>query len=472
MIPFSYLAFVQVSSTGVIADEWVFADPAPGGAAQYTLVSYAPAVAAHRRSRLGGAGDYDETTDTLTVHVLGGTAAQCVANYDRLMLALDTAARWSAEQGAEVIQVRAQILGGTVGELAAVVLGPAPGEAPATPAPQFDETIGVWAIRGVALRFRRRGLWLEPATENATGTTATTGEIMTATLADHDVLSPIYVAAEGVNAASNPQGYLLTAGEAAQFQIYNARDWGAVAGGANVVDVATNYSRSGTILRFTAASAATAMRADYAAVSLPARCQVAHVFCNARPGSAAAQWALRVDHADAGASIGTGPTSIGTVRPVPQAAAVGLVYLGTIARVERWSVIRITAFVTAAAFPQTLDLDTIVLLAEDDTTGILYADGPLLVYDNNTSLASIDPRPLADVAPRVTARAQVADTFAATINYAGDAYLQQRGAALAALWYLTLAPATSVWRPTTTGPAGPATARVRVRRWKGYRVPQ
>jgi hypothetical protein len=54
----------------------------------------------------------------------------------------------------------------------------------------------------------------------------------------------------------------------------------------------------------------------------------------------------------------------------------------------------------------------------------------------------------------------------------GDAYSQQRGAALATMFYAIKASASTVWRPTNTGPTGAATLLARASRWKGYRVPQ
>lgn len=477
MIAFEYLAFVQspgssALTAGSVVDEWLFADTSPAGAAEYALVSYAPAVAPTRRSRLGGSGAVAEVDDVITVHCLGGTATQAVAAYERLVAALDAAERWANEEQTDVIQVRMRVLGGTVGELAATVLGPSEGGPVAQAAPQWDQAIGAFVIRNVTLRFRRRGLLLAPAADApVTSPTATTGEIMTCTLpASHPVLSPARVDVLGVDASDSASGYLLVAGTAAQLQIVNLASYvNNLSGTSTVAESAGNYSRSGTIRRFTAASAATVMTVG-GTISIPSRCATAHVFVNARPGSAAAAWSLRIRHTDNGGLVTDDVvSSLGARVPVPQNATVNLVYLGTIARVEQWNTIILEAFVTAPSYPQTLDIDTLVLLAEDDTTTIVYAAG--MSVTSTITTFTLDPRPLVGVGPRGTRRLAANDGFSAPLRETGDSYTQQRGNVLAGLAYLNV-PGTTRWRPGNVGPSGPATLQLKAARWKGYRVPQ
>jgi hypothetical protein len=72
----------------------------------------------------------------------------------------------------------------------------------------------------------------------------------------------------------------------------------------------------------------------------------------------------------------------------------------------------------------------------------------------------------------VSRRDSVGDTYVIAHQALGEAYSQQRGAALATMLYAIKSSASAVWRPTNTGPSGPATLLARASRWKGYRVPQ
>jgi hypothetical protein len=467
MIPFQYLALCQVSSAGVVTAEWNFTD-----GARYELVNYVPTVAGRRRSRLGGNGDYADVTDSLTVHVVASSAAQCVANLDSLILALDTAARWRDEQGADVIHIRAQVQATTVGTLAAVVFGAAFDTPPASPSPTFDETTGRWIIRDVVLRFVRRGLWLTPTQDTAATGTITVGEIATVALASHPTLSPTRFQFEGVDWADNAIGYVLAASEAAQMQIFNCSSSGTINGGASVADAAGNYARGGNVLRFTAASGATVMNAAYLPLTIPNRCTVAHLFCNARPGSAAAAWDVQAIAADNANFLSSAPSWSGVRVPVPAATTVSLMYLGAATRVEAWSTLQLVARVSASAYPQTLDLSTLVILAEDDTSSILYVSANPSIVLSSFNTLTVDPRPLSHISPMVSRRDSVGDTYVIAHQALGEAYSQQRGAALATMLYAIKSSASTVWRPTNTGPSGPATLLARASRWKGYRVPQ
>lgn len=470
MIPYSYLALVSVSSAGAVADEWCFTDDI-----RYALAEYAPGVAARRASRVGGNGAYAEVADNLTVHVLGGTAAQCVANYDSLIGALDQAGRWAQEDGAPVVQLRMRVLGGAVGELAAVVLGAEPGEAPASPDPAFDETDGCWTIRNVALKFSRRGLLLAPTAESVNGSTVAIGEISTATLASHPTLSPCRAIMDAVDASDSGYGFWLAGASASQFQIINAKDMtssGTVGAASSTADAAGNYSRSGNVLRFSAASGATSMRAVVACV-IPASYPVVHVFCNARPASATPAWDLQILHYD---NYGfRNVYQSGARVPVPQVAGVSMIYLGAVPRVEAWGTIELIARVTTAAYPQTLDVDTLVLLGDDETTTIIGVfDGEAIRANSAAGLSwniGADPRALSHPSPLVSARA-TDDTLRYPYQSRGDAYSQQRGASMAGLLYINAATSTSRWRASNLAGSGAATMRLAVKRNKGYRVPQ
>lgn len=475
MIPYSYLAMVSVSSAGAVTDEWCFTD-----GVRYALVEYAPGVAARRASRVGGNGAWDEVADSLTVHVLGGTATQCAANYDDLIRALDQAARWRQEDGAEVVQLRMQTLGGTVGELATVVLGAEPGEQPASVRPAFDETDGCWIIRDVTLKFARRGLLLVSAVETATGTTVTTGEISTATLASHGVLSPCRSLAELDDGADSGYGYWLSGSSASQFQVFNGSSMtptadATAAAYSYYADAAVNRSRSGTVLRITPASGAAVLKSSVAITTLPSTYPVAHVFAAVRPASATPIWDLQALHYDSLSFSGV--YQAGPRVPVPQVAGVSIVYLGTVARVEQWSALVLVARVTTAAYPQTLDIDSIVMMGDDETANIVgVLEGQRIAFAAPALyMIALDPRPLSHVGPAVSQRISGGigiDLLRYPLSYRGDAYAQQRGASMAGVLYLNSANNVNAWRPGTSTASIAGTMRLTAKRYKGYRVPQ
>ena len=471
MINYEYLAFVQVSSAGLITDEWAFADTTPNGGGEYALVEYTPGVAPVRRSRLGGGGGFDEVADRLTVHCLGGTPAQAVAAYERLIGALDAAVRWEAEETSDTIHIRARIADGTVGELAAVVLGPVPGEPPASASAAWDQGIGTWAVRNVTLGFRRRGLLLLPTNDSpVTSSAVSVGDIATVSLSNHPALSPTRIdLRQSTGTGLALQGYVLTAGEAAQLQIINASSFGAGDAASSVADAA-NFARGGSIARLTAASAATAMSLSFTSITIPARYSTAHVFCNVRPGSAAATWDLQAVHGDASFTVSSTDraSSIGRRVAVPQTATVSLLYLGTISRVEAWGQLMLIAGVMAPAFPQTLDINTIVLLGDNDAANIIYS--PLMFATSTDTILTADPRPLLGVTPFATSRALIGDSLTRNMRTTGDLYVQQRGAVLAGVLYAIDTPATAAWRPATGGTV--ITTSLTARRWRGWRVPQ
>jgi hypothetical protein len=466
VIPFSYLAFVQVNAAGTIIDEWSLTD-----GTRYALEEYAPVVAPIRRSRMGGSGDYGEVSEVLTLHVIGGTATQAVANLESLIGALDQAAAWARDETASVIQLRAQVLGGTVGELASVVLGAEPDESPADVAPTQDGAC--WYIRGVTLRFRRRGLWLAPTADAATGATVNIGEISTASVAAHYTLSPCRVIVERIDASNGGYGFFLGAARASQLQIWNVAvmtNTGTAGAAVSTAESAGNYSRSGNILRFTAASGATSMRCvSGVAITIPNTDAVVHVFCNVRPASATPAWDLQIRHYDT-----FGFPSVYQEGPrvaVPQVAAVSMLYLGRVARVESWGALELIARVSAASYPQTLDLDTIVLLADDPTAMIIGVfAGEKVRLGSGEWVVSVDPRALSAITPAVTQRSS-GDVLTFPFQAIGDGWPQQQGAAMSSLLYIDGLTGPR-WRATNLAQTLPATVRTLVRRAKGYRVPQ
>ena len=153
---------------------------------------------------------------------------------------------------------------------------------------------------------------------------------------------------------------------------------------------------------------------------------------------------------------------------VPQTATVSLLYLGTISRVEAWGQLMLIAGVMAPAFPQTLDINTIVLLGDNDAANIIYS--PLMFATSTDTILTADPRPLLGVTPFATSRALIGDSLTRNMRTTGDLYVQQRGAVLAGVLYAIDTPATAAWRPATGGTV--ITTSLTARRWRGWRVPQ
>lgn len=471
MIPFSSLALVQVDTSGAVVDAWVFADPAPGDVGEYALVSYSPGIAPVRRSRLGGAGEYDEVADQLIVHVMGGTPAQAVGAFERLMGAFDQAERWGREISPEGVQIRGQIQGGTVGELACMVLGAMPDQPPATPSPQPDELTGGWVIRDVTLAFRRRGLWLDPDPE----TTATGNEPVGTLMASYwsggtwPTLSPMQVDLisddDGYSGEVMTSAFWLMAGDTSQFAII---DVSSMAGtGATVAESAANFALSGTSTRrITPGTSAlvvmTILSAAYA--SIPSRCATLHVFAHVRPASATPAWAMR--------AADSGYISVTPWASVPQIAGTSVVYLGALTRgQDGWRTISIEIVCVASSYPQTLDVDSIIFLAEDETTQILALNGASFQMDMTADVGwRVDARPLAGVSPRALYQSYPSASTQIGFSVLGDMYVQSRGSGLCGMLYA--APGTSVWRMRNSGASAVVDCSLAALRWRGYRVPQ
>lgn len=458
MINYEYLAFVQVSSAGLITDEWAFADLSSKDGGEYALVEYAPVVAPLRISRLGGSGSYDEVAETLTVHCLGSTPSAAVAAYERLIGALDIAARWLDEEADNVIQVRVRTIESTVGELAAVVLGAMPGEPPASVSATWDQGLGMWAVRNVALRFRRRGLWLNPTQDTATSSTVAYGELMTATLANQATASPCIARVRGVTGgASGVNGYVMLGAAADQFSILNAKD-GGLAGGVGVADGGTN-SRSGTIVRFTAASGATSMFVSFSISSFPARFKRLHVFCNLN-NSNTSVWSIFASHFFPPPYSETDVTLTKALPTLNNRTR--YFYLGALSTIEAWNsiLVRLTC-IDAPSYPRTIEMDTIVLVGEDDSTGLIaFADIDVAVSD-----LTLNPRALSAPSPLVSQNNSGTGAFQGPLTATGDAYIQQRGANLCGIAYIEPSSGLGLWRIS-------GTVALNAARNRGYRVPQ
>lgn len=485
MIPFSYLALVEVNSLVTAAtspynpvlNEW---DLTSANNGRYILVEYAPAVAPYRRSRLAGNGTLGDVLDQLTIHVVGATASACVANIEAILGVLDQAARWQRFETVNAIQIRAQVRQGTAGELASVILGPPPGEAPASVSPEFDEAIGQYIIRNVTLRFGRRGAWQSaPPTQYATAGAASQ-QIQTIAVPSQLAPAP-YALAIGANATPAfpylaGSSRVLFGTSAADFTLIDAESLAVP----NLVSTASNLARGGAYASLTGTGAQ--VQSLVATIPAFSRGDVYLMMNNSAEITVTVQLSdpRYISYSLTGASAGL--VALTTTVPSGRSRPVFIGRVDTVTPLTRlW--LQLTGPNTAAEVAQ---IDTIVVHRDVGIgTGSIALDPSAIVpYGATTDRLNpltIDPGALTQPSPSVyqSERTILFDPFA-TVSYAGDPYLESVGSTIAVL-PLLCAPRESpiitnpngMFVPQTTLAGGtPVLFVLTARRPATYRVPQ
>lgn len=114
---------------------------------------------------------YDVLTETLTIYVLGSTAAQVYQNVTALMQLLQQAERWAEQLTTEnAVRLRYQPAGsGQSAALECLCLGRA-GTDQDMDLGVYDDT-GIQKVATVTIKLARRALWLTPTTQSGTVTT-------------------------------------------------------------------------------------------------------------------------------------------------------------------------------------------------------------------------------------------------------------------------------------------------------------
>lgn len=488
MIPFSYLAFVEIdpsiplaaSTDNAVLNEW---DLASANNGRYILGAYAPAIAGFRRSRLGGSGSFDDVLDQLTVHVVGATAAQCVANLESLLGALDQAARWNRLEPVNTIQIRAQVRQGAAGTVAAAVLGPPAGEPPAVLSPEWDEALGEYVIRDVVLRFGRRGAWvgLPPGQDVSGGGGAASQQIQTLTLPATAAPTPLLLALTADTTPEYPYladgGRLLVGTAAADFTLIEAESLAVP----NLVSTASNLARGGAY----AALTGTGAQVSSAVATIPAltRGDVYLMMNNSSDVTVRVQLSeLRtISYSLTGATTGL-VTLTAAVPALGGASRSRPVYIGRVDSLtpltRLW--LQLTGPNTGAPVAQ---IDTIIIHRDAGigTASLALAGVPYGTLTDRLNPLTVDAGGLTRPAPAVY-QGQWSTPFDpyASVSYAGDAYLESVGATVAVL-PLLCAPretpiatnANGMFVPQTTIAGGTAVRyTVIARRGRAYRGPQ
>lgn len=481
MIPFSYLALVEVdtlsspaaTSYGAVQREWDLTAGVP-----YSLVSYAPAVAPLRRSRLGGDGAYGDVLDTIVVDVFGDCASDCVAAYESLVGVVDQAARWARLEAVNAIQVRAQVRGGVAGELAAVLLGAAPGDQPATPSPEFDEAVGRFVIRGVELRTGRRGAWLVP-TPDSTSASVTTGEVASLTFpaASDRALHPVELRITSqtdilLGSTCDKAGFLLFA-PTGNIGIANASAYTNVPTGVAVVGGLT--TRNGSVARYTPPDTNAVVLQGYV-TGLPVATKRAHLFASVRNAASAYDYLL-----SARLRINASGTVISQTTPIRIPANpstyVQVVYIGQVDNINddtAWPLLDLIVQ-SGGTGGGVLDIGTIVCLGDTgEASGVLRVSDT--AYAPTFTTVTAAPRALSALSPTADSRRTTGNIGAlyTGLPVLGDRYPQLQGTAMdvCAFFASDATQLSTFWRPSRSSGATPHTITVAGVRQRAYRVPQ
>lgn len=207
--------------------------------------NWTPAIAGKNRSTFGGK-PYADVTEELTLHIKGTNAADCYSKLATLTKLLDQADAWAQGQNVSPVYIKYAPLNATVASdtapMYAVILGRDGSDETAaiTLSNELDEA-GVYSIlRGVRVRFKRRGLWLWSSYQSSGGTTAngsTTG--MSFSQGAASVLSPTKL--QITNWYGMADGYVFLVPNSSYLAASPASDW-TVYSGASVTRTASGIN--------------------------------------------------------------------------------------------------------------------------------------------------------------------------------------------------------------------------------------
>lgn len=474
MIPFTYAALEVVDSAGTVTS---VADLTDG--TQYSLVSYAPTIAPMRPSAIVGGGDYADVDDTIVVHVLGATAALCVANYEALIGLIDQAARWWAGETVGAVQLAIEVQCSTIGKLSALILGAPAGQPPAQANPEPDVTVAGWIIRDVQLRLVRRGLWLRPLGAGAgddIGSVAGVANPGPASLTfsggDHNQPSPLAIGLENTSATFAAGTFVLwadTANEASGgLKVDIATMAGATAAGfANQADAANLPFGGNNVLRYTPASTAFATSgAPTFSTAFNLLAGTVAIFAAVRNNSTAVSWLIRAVANLSGtlftpaAPVRTRPVVVDTSSQLPRIIPLGVLSAGSF-------ILPLQLEVAAESLvgSPTLDISYIAVVAINEPgSGVVQIDATLQATDERQIISAA----LANLPqPAVVNRGTVPSDTIAQIPYSGNAEAQATNAGVRVA---ILGTNSTFWRITTGGAAHQFT--IRGTRRRAYRTPQ
>lgn len=465
---------------------------------QLTENGWTPAIAGVHRSRLAGRGQYADVEESITVDVIGTTAALCYANLETLARLLDKAERWWRKNEAiPPVLLKYAPQGSTIHTspttvLQAIVLGRAGNdELNGVGQPKnAGETGGVlFEIDGVEIVCRRRGSWIGASEAPASAAAVANPAVLTITLPSTATIpGPIellftgFTTSAGTGTVDIPPGFLMvgpnnsfslqqgeaatTGGLAAGATYVSTADAAARASGGNVGKLNHNLSAIGAESVLTWTLPAAFLNSTRMGVYLTYR------------NNAAIVWTLRAEaFRTATALDNLNVTSYTTILAGPNNPTA--IYLGALASRNGFDTLRLRAATVSGTGTPTIDFDTIV--AVDFSSGLTYvltqegmqqtAIGAAFASKNAQIAVNFSPATLRD--PEV--RLDILTTAAVLpITASGDTALMANGSVVQAIWYAThlYNGATPYW--TTQNNAGAAILSIgaTVTRRLAYLTPQ
>jgi hypothetical protein len=472
-------------------DTVTFADGA-GGQTGYPLVArtWAPAIAAQKRSSLGGVTPYDPVAETIQINIVSTvSAADCYAKLAVLTRLLDKADRWWLKMdNISPVTLKFAPQGSTIASNAtpyqALILGRAPNdETSGVQLPVvYDQSGMIWQIFNVTLAFVRRGLWTG-ASENASAAAVANPAVLSVTMpSTPNTVGPLELdftgfttlAATGDINIPNAYGFL---GPVAAFSLQQGES-------SPSQFLATNATYASTADAAARASAGSVGRIDHHLCGLGSVSRILWtlpaaflsstriaIYCTYRNNSATA-WTIQ------GEAYRTTPMSVGATTAPVQAIVAGasnptVLFLGIIGSAVGFDTAGIRLAITALSGAATLDIDTILFVDVSNPrvyalalAGVVSVLGAAFASKNVSVI--IDNNPNAREVPFV--HTDVLTTAAVlTPGYTGDAGLVSFDGTIGVIWY---APHTTFW--TTSNIAGSATLNIgaTITRRLGYLVPE
>lgn len=341
----------------------------------YSLVSWAPAVAARERRIIGNISPYTNVVETIVLDIHGETAAEARAALETLNDILEQADAWYLGENVPPVIVRVHMFDSEEAEpLQSVVMG----RAEDSPyllrlQPNFNDQQAVFEIENVEIQFIRRGLWLAPAEERTMVLPKTNPALMTLDMGERlSRLSPTTIRITGFD-DSTPMigsGFLIVTGVSPvssfgrNIQIYKAADMN---GGTafSTEDDSAHLAHDDDVLQIDAASNQSGtitinnVYAETTRISL---------FAAVRNNSSSAAWRVR-------------PSSTGFVTTYdrwrlidPSSQQPRIIFVGTLAN-QAGAHINLQLEFETDANEGTLDLNYLAVVGHDQNTNYITING-------------------------------------------------------------------------------------------------
>lgn len=402
---------------------------------------WTPSVAARQRSRQIGP-LYTDVIEEITIHVCGTSATDALTNLDTLARLLDRAEEWWYGERTTPTKIQYAPSDGSLRE--AVIIGRVSGDETATIqlAPAFDSNLNAFVIPNVRVRFLRRGRWLLPQ-ETGTGGAATSAAVQSCSFSGGSavIYSPMIVEVSGLPmtaTGTHAQGVLFYADATTRLYVEDAT---ALGGTGYTTDASpTNNPQGAGIKVYTPTGTAAAdTTLDTLGGSFDTGAQTIAVYAVLRNNSTTRTYTVQAITSQAIAAGGTF-----TVQNVSKGVTVGpeintprIVNLGTLVSRSGHSAIGLRCAVDSTAGSGTLDIDYLVLLAQDNPACGAVVTQSLPAQNFNTSSTAtlqVHAGELTTPLPRVrlTANGLTLDT-----GYVGNAQIQTIGSVVALLWIAT-----------------------------------